>query len=85
VDGWAGSDGLPGYFGYPGPELAEWITTQSSIPQVVLTATSRFAQWAASQWLDSWTSCGPEAASLPDLAGPGGTHVLADGAVRDDP
>jgi hypothetical protein len=53
VDGWAGSDGLPGYFGYPGPELAEWITTQSSIPQVVLTATSRFAPWAASRWLDS--------------------------------
>ncbi len=25
VDGWAGSDGLPGYFGYLGPELADWI------------------------------------------------------------
>ena len=25
VNGWAGSDGLPGYFGYLGPELQEWI------------------------------------------------------------
>jgi hypothetical protein len=24
VDGWAGSDGLPGYFGYLGPEVSEW-------------------------------------------------------------
>jgi hypothetical protein len=23
VDGWAGSDGLPGYFGYLGPEIEE--------------------------------------------------------------
>jgi hypothetical protein len=23
VDGWAGSDGLPGYFGYLGPELQD--------------------------------------------------------------
>ena len=26
VDGWAGSDGLPGYFGYLGPDLEEWIS-----------------------------------------------------------
>jgi dihydrofolate reductase len=36
VDGWAGSDGLPGYFGYPGPELEEWITTATAEPQVVV-------------------------------------------------
>jgi dihydrofolate reductase len=36
VDGWAGSDGLPGYFGYPGPELEEWIATELAVPQVVV-------------------------------------------------
>lgn len=29
VDGFAGSDGLPGYFGYFGPDLAEWIAANS--------------------------------------------------------
>ena len=36
VDGWAGSDGLPGYFGYLGPELEEWITTELAAPQVLV-------------------------------------------------
>jgi dihydrofolate reductase len=36
VDGWAGSDGLPGYFGYLGPELEEWITTEGAAPQRVI-------------------------------------------------
>jgi dihydrofolate reductase len=36
VDGWAGSDGLPGYFGYLGPELEEWITTELALPQVAV-------------------------------------------------
>jgi dihydrofolate reductase len=36
VDGWAGSDGLPGYFGYFGPELADWIRTESRAQQLVL-------------------------------------------------
>jgi dihydrofolate reductase len=36
VDGWAGSDGLPGYFGYLGPELEEWITTELAAPQLVV-------------------------------------------------
>jgi dihydrofolate reductase len=36
VDGWAGSDGLPGYFGYLGPELAEWIKAEGAAPQVVI-------------------------------------------------
>lgn len=36
VDSWAGSDGLPGYFGYLGPELAEWIAAEGAAPQVVL-------------------------------------------------
>lgn len=36
VDGWAGGSGLPAYFGYPGPELEEWITTELAAPQVVV-------------------------------------------------
>ncbi len=36
VDGWAGSAGLPGYFGYLGPELEEWIATELAAPQVVV-------------------------------------------------
>jgi dihydrofolate reductase len=36
VDGWAGSDGLPGYFGYLGPELEEWIKAESVAPQRML-------------------------------------------------
>ncbi|WP_280275303.1 dihydrofolate reductase family protein [Nocardia wallacei] len=36
VDGWAGGEGLPGYFGYFGPELAEWVATESAAPQRVI-------------------------------------------------
>jgi dihydrofolate reductase len=36
VDGFAGSDGLPGYFGYLGPDLEEWITTEGKAPQVAI-------------------------------------------------
>jgi hypothetical protein len=30
VDGWAGADGLPGNFGYLGPELEEWFAADSA-------------------------------------------------------
>jgi dihydrofolate reductase len=36
VDGWAGSDGLPGYFGYLGPELQKWVDTAAAVPQRML-------------------------------------------------
>jgi dihydrofolate reductase len=36
VDGWAGSDGLPGYFGYLGPDLEEWIAAEGDAPQSVI-------------------------------------------------
>jgi dihydrofolate reductase len=36
VDGWAGSDGLPGYFGYLGPELEAWISAELAAPQVMV-------------------------------------------------
>lgn len=47
VDGWAGSDGLPGYFGYLGPELAEWITTELAAPQVVVMGRRTYEALAA--------------------------------------
>ena len=34
ADGWAGSEDLPGYFGYLGPELEAWIEEESAAPQV---------------------------------------------------
>ncbi|QPP05846.1 deaminase [Streptomyces bathyalis] len=36
VDGWAGSATSPGYFGYGGPELEEWIGTEMAAPQLVI-------------------------------------------------
>jgi dihydrofolate reductase len=36
VDGWAGSATSPGYFGYFGPELEEWITDELALPQLVV-------------------------------------------------
>ena len=36
VDGYAGSEGLPGYFGYFGPELGSWIAGESAAPHTVL-------------------------------------------------
>jgi dihydrofolate reductase len=36
VDGWAGSDDLPGYFGYLGPELEEWMAAESAAPHLAL-------------------------------------------------
>lgn len=36
VDGWAGGEGLPAYFGYFGAELQEWIRSEKAIPELVL-------------------------------------------------
>ncbi|HEX6684559.1 MAG TPA: dihydrofolate reductase family protein [Candidatus Limnocylindrales bacterium] len=36
VDGWARGEDSPGYFGYFGPELQEWITTELAVPQLVV-------------------------------------------------
>jgi len=47
VDGWAGSDGLPGYFGYLGPELEEWITTELAAPQLVIMGRRTYEALAA--------------------------------------
>jgi dihydrofolate reductase len=36
VDGWAGSDGLPAYFGYLGPDLERWIEEAGSEAQIAI-------------------------------------------------
>jgi dihydrofolate reductase len=36
VDGWAKGETSPGYFGYFGPELEQWITSELAVPQRVL-------------------------------------------------
>jgi dihydrofolate reductase len=36
VDGWARGATSPGYFGYFGPELEKWITTELARPQLVI-------------------------------------------------
>lgn len=36
VDGWAGSESSPGYFGYAGPELIDWISAELAKRQVAL-------------------------------------------------
>jgi dihydrofolate reductase len=47
VDGWAGSDGLPGYFGYLGPELQEWIMDELAAPQLVVMGRRTYQALAA--------------------------------------
>lgn len=32
ADGWAGAEDSPGYFGYYGPELAQWIDAETALP-----------------------------------------------------
>ena len=36
ADGWARGTDSPGYFGYFGPELEKWITTELAKPQLVI-------------------------------------------------
>lgn len=36
VDGWAGGATSPGYFGYFGAELEEWITTEVALRQLIV-------------------------------------------------
>lgn len=47
VDGWAGSENSPGYFGYLGPELEEWITAESALPQTVVLGRRTYEALAA--------------------------------------
>ncbi|WP_434316021.1 dihydrofolate reductase family protein [Leifsonia sp. P73] len=36
VDGWAGGDRLPGFFGYFGDDLARWTTAERRVPETVI-------------------------------------------------
>ncbi len=57
VDGFAGSDGLPGYFGYFGPDLGSWITTEAAAAHTVLMGRRTYevlASLPAEHRDDSW-------------------------------
>ena len=47
VDGWAGSENSPGYFGYHGPELEEWISAEWALPQTILLGRRTYEAFAA--------------------------------------
>jgi dihydrofolate reductase len=47
VDGFAGSDGLPGYFGYYGPDLGAWIDSEAERPHTVLMGRRTYEMLAA--------------------------------------
>ena len=47
VDGWAGGEGLPVYFGYLGPELAAWNATEMAAPQRVIMGRRTYEAFAA--------------------------------------
>ena len=47
VDGWAGSDGLPGYFGYFGPELASGSPRSCEKPQLAVMGRRTYRCWRA--------------------------------------
>ncbi|THV28449.1 dihydrofolate reductase family protein [Glycomyces paridis] len=59
VDGWAGSDGLPGYFGYFGPDLGAWTEAEGALPQRVVMGRrtyEAFAALPAAAWGDTYES-----------------------------
>lgn len=86
VDGWAGSDGLPGYFGYFGPELDEWITTELNKPQIVIMGRRTYAAMAAHA--ESW---GPMdklekivfSRTLTEVSSPPNTRICANDLVEE--
>ena len=47
VDGFAGSDGLPGYFGYFGPDLQRWISGESAAEHTALMGRRTYEMLAA--------------------------------------
>ncbi|MCT2582480.1 dihydrofolate reductase family protein [Actinophytocola gossypii] len=46
VDGWAGSAVSPGYFGYHGPELRQWIDEQLAEPQLLVLGRRTYEMFA---------------------------------------
>jgi len=47
ADGYAGSDGLPPYFGCLGPELEEWIAVEAAVPQLALMGRRTYEAFAS--------------------------------------
>ena len=47
VDGWARGETSPGYFGYFGPELEEWIASELAAPQIVVFGRRTYEMLAA--------------------------------------
>src|ERR1700753_1263310 len=47
VDGWARGEHSPGYFGYFGPDLEQWIFAELARPQHVLMGRRTYAALAA--------------------------------------
>lgn len=54
VDGWAGGDGLPAFFGYPGPDLQAWTTAERGRPEIVIMGRRTYESFAAMPE-DAWT------------------------------
>ena len=46
IDGWAGSDGLPGFFGYLGADLQAWMEAESAVPHVALMGRNTYTMLA---------------------------------------
>jgi dihydrofolate reductase len=47
VDGYAGGENLPPYFGYSGPDLQEWIKTEKSVDEIVVMGRRTYDAFAA--------------------------------------
>lgn len=53
IDGWAGSDGLPPFFGYSGPDLQDWIKAEKAVPETVVMGRRTYDTFCALP-ADSW-------------------------------
>jgi dihydrofolate reductase len=47
VDGWAGSENSPGFFGYLGPDLEAWLAEDSAEPQLAILGRRTYEALAA--------------------------------------
>jgi dihydrofolate reductase len=47
ADGWAGGDGLPGFFGYAGPDLDAWANAEKAQPEIVIMGRRTYESFVA--------------------------------------
>ncbi|QDZ15953.1 dihydrofolate reductase family protein [Humibacter ginsenosidimutans] len=47
VDGWAGGDGLPPFFGYAGDDLLQWTTAEKAVPETIVMGRRTYETFAA--------------------------------------